>query len=665
MRIMGSILLLAPAVVCSVAALADPLPIEHFTRSDEFGTIKISPDGQYVAMTTGGPEGSAIAFIDLSGKSPLTGVRAYQWQEISDFHWVSDTRLVYSFGRRWSGVNAPRRTNQLFAINRDGSRHHQIYGWHWDPQPAIGKAIKLESTRGRFRLVNTLKGDAEHVLISMLPWRSSGWRWVSADPNGNPTVLRLDVFSGHQESLGVAPLRNATVLVDHDDQVRFGLGLNKEFKLAVVWKPEARGEWQEFSLPGFREEGLVPQRFSTDNRSVLLTGVREGETLAALYRLDLQTRAVEKVHAFEDADVSTLITDFADREIVGVSADADRPSYHWLRPDDRAAKLHQALQRAFPDQHVEVTSTSDDGSRAIVFVRSDIHPGTYYLFETKTMKAHFLRATRKWIDAKLMRPMQPVELTARDGLQLRGYLTKPTANGPHPLVVLPHDGPHGARDTWGFNWEVQLLASRGYAVLQVNYRGSAGFGMDFEAAGYRQWGAKMQDDLTDATRWAIEQDVTRADRICIFGAGYGAYAALMGAAREPDLYRCAIGYAGIYDLKLLSNSEYFYPRIDMTYVHKVLGNDRADLQARSPVRNAERIKTPVMLVHGKEDWRADFEQAERMKAALEKHNKQLEWVEIEREGPSVYDEKTRREVYERILDFLDQHLMAARPSSSP
>jgi hypothetical protein len=375
---MSRILLLATAVLCSAAALADPLPIEHFTRSDEFGTIKISPDGEYVAMTTGGPEGSAIAFIDLSGKSPLTGVRAHYWQEIADFNWVSNTRLVYTFGRRWSGVNAPRRTNQLFAINRDSSRHEQIYGYRWDdPEPPIGKLVKSELTRGRFRLVDTLKRDDEHILVSMLPWRSSGWRWVSADPNGNPKVLRLDVFSGHQESLGVAPLRNATVLVDHDDQVRFGLGLDKEFKLAVVWKPEARGEWQEFSLPGFREEGLVPQRFSADNRSVLLTGVREGETLAALYRLDLQTRAVEKVHAFESADVSALITDFADREIVGVRADADRPSYHWLRPDDRAAQLHQALQRAFRDQHVEVTSTSDDGSRAIVFVRSDIHPGTY------------------------------------------------------------------------------------------------------------------------------------------------------------------------------------------------------------------------------------------------------------------------------------------------
>jgi dipeptidyl aminopeptidase/acylaminoacyl peptidase len=172
----------------------------------------------------------------------------------------------------------------------------------------------------------------------------------------------------------------------------------------------------------------------------------------------------------------------------------------------------------------------------------------------------------------------------------------------------------------------------------------------------------MQDDLTDATRWAIEQKIATADRICIYGSSYGGFAALMGAAREPDLYRCAIGYAGVYDLELMFKSaDVPDSRSGLAYLRKVIGDDPADLRARSPTHNAERIKSPVMLIHGKADWRADFEQAERMKAALEKHGKQLEWIEIKREGHGVYDEETRREVYERILGFLDKHLMAAKP----
>jgi dipeptidyl aminopeptidase/acylaminoacyl peptidase len=292
-----------------------------------------------------------------------------------------------------------------------------------------------------------------------------------------------------------------------------------------------------------------------------------------------------------------------------------------------------------------------------VFVYSDKNPGDYYLFDTQQKKANFLRSTRSWIDIEQMRPMQPIDLVARDGLKLHGYLTQPADECPHPLVVLPHGGPHGVRDVWGFDWEVQLLASRGYAVLQINFRGSDGYGMDFEAAGYRQWGASMQDDLTDATRWAIEQGVTTAERICIYGASYGGYAAMMGAAREPRLYRCAIGYVGVYDLQLMYESgDIPDSRSGIAYLNRVLGDDQADLRARSPVHLASQIEVPVLLIHGKEDWRADYKQAKRMKAALDAQDKSVDWMALSREGHGVYDEETRREVYERILTFLDRHL---------
>jgi dipeptidyl aminopeptidase/acylaminoacyl peptidase len=295
-----------------------------------------------------------------------------------------------------------------------------------------------------------------------------------------------------------------------------------------------------------------------------------------------------------------------------------------------------------------------------VFVYSDTSPGDYYLFDTQTKKADFVRAARSWIQPQLMRPMLPIEVTARDGLKLHGYLTRPAGEGPHPLVVLPHGGPHGVRDVWGFDWEVQLLASRGYAELQVNFRGSEGYGMDFAAAGYGQWGASMQDDVTDATRWAIEQEIAHADRICIYGASYGGYTALMGAAREPKLYRCAIGYVGVYDLELMFKSgDIPDSRSGLAYLRKVLGEDSADLQARSPVNLADRIEVPVLLIHGKEDWRADYKQAKRMRSALESNTKPFEWMSLSREGHGVYDEETRREVYERILAFLDKHLSSA------
>jgi len=283
-----------------------------------------------------------------------------------------------------------------------------------------------------------------------------------------------------------------------------------------------------------------------------------------------------------------------------------------------------------------------------------------------TKRADFLRAGRIWIDPKQMRPKQPIALKARDGLELHGYVTRPAGDGPHPLVVMPHGGPHGIRDTWEFDPEVQLLANRGYAVLQLNFRGSAGYGIDFETAGYGEWGARMQDDLTDATRWAIEQKIAPADRICIFGISYGGFASLMGVAREPDLYRCAIGYAGVYDLELMWESgDIPDSRRGRDYLQRVLGTDVAKLRAQSPVYNAQHIKAPVLLIHGKSDWRADYEQAERMKAALVQHDKKIEWLALSREGHGAYDENTRRAVYERILQFLDANLRTTPAAAAP
>ena len=654
------------AIVClallSFSAVADtpppsgPLPIEAFTRWDEFGTIKISPDGEFIAISTGKRGRSVIAFIDLKNKKLLSGVRAPDPLEIYDFDWVSPTRLIYQIAERYPSSTRPVVTGELFAINRDGSAHQQIYGYRAG-EKQLGTRLKVrESTYADPEIVSLMRNDRDNIIITEQPWKQNGMYWAM-NWDAKPRITKLNVYSGDKHDLGSAPLRAASVLVDQADRVRFAVGLNDQFRLAVSWKPQPDAAWAEFELSGFREEGIEPQRFSGDNNTVLFTGVREGESLAALYSLDLQTRAVQKVHAFDGVEVTGVVADFADKETIGVRGYGDREQYHWLAPDDPAAKLHAALQRAFKDQNVWITSATDDGHLAIVFVSSDVNTGDYYLFDTKTMRADFLRATRVWIDPRQMRPRKPIELAARDGLKLHGYLTQPAGEGPHPLVVLPHGGPHGIRDYWEFDWEAQLLASRGYAVLQLNFRGSGGYGMEFQSAGYRQWGASMQDDLTDATRWAIDQKITEPNRICIFGGSYGGYAALMGAAREPDLYRCVVGYAGVYDLELmLSSADVPDSRSGRAYLSKALGDDLADLRARSPVNHAQHIKAPVLLVHGAKDWRADYEQATRMKDALEKHKKSFEWIPLSREGHGVYDEETRREVYERILAFLDKHL---------
>ena len=315
------------------------------------------------------------------------------------------------------------------------------------------------------------------------------------------------------------------------------------------------------------------------------------------------------------------------------------------------------LSAAFPDDSVRVTSTTADGKVALVSTYSDRDPGSFYLFDTQTNKASFLLSRRSWIDPAKMAVVKPVELKARDGVVMRGYLTLPPGKGERdlPLVVYPHGGPFGIYDTWGFDTEPQILAAAGYAVLQLNYRGSGNYGRSFHQSGAQQWGLTMQDDLTDATRWAIDQGIADRNRICMYGASYGAYASLMGVAKEPTLYKCAAGYVGVYDLVTLSATESRENKRMNTWTSEWLGSG-AGLAAVSPNRIAERIRVPVFLAAGGEDETAPIGHSEKMEAALKKNGVPVETLYYRTEGHGFYTIEHQREYYTRLLAFLSGSL---------
>jgi dipeptidyl aminopeptidase/acylaminoacyl peptidase len=292
-------------------------------------------------------------------------------------------------------------------------------------------------------------------------------------------------------------------------------------------------------------------------------------------------------------------------------------------------------------------------------VSSDRDPGSYYLLDRKSMKASLLFSTLETIDPDKMAPRRPVSFRARDGLELHGYLTMP-AHAPGtrvPLVLMPHGGPFGVYDDWFYHNDAQFLASRGYAVLQVNFRGSGGRGLDFKEAGYLEWGGKIQDDLVDGVRWAVTQGEVDGKRMCVYGASFGGYSALMLAAREPALFKCAVGYIGVYDLNLLAKPE--NNRLDdyrAAYLRKTMGADKAVLDKASPVRLAANITVPVLLVHGGKDKRAPVEHAEAMRAALVKAGHPPEWFLAPNEGHGFYDTKNVTEFYQRLETFLAKHI---------
>ncbi|MGH8027188.1 MAG: alpha/beta hydrolase family protein, partial [Pseudoxanthomonas sp.] len=297
----------------------------------------------------------------------------------------------------------------------------------------------------------------------------------------------------------------------------------------------------------------------------------------------------------------------------------------------------------------------------VVRTWSDTSPGDYYLYDTEDRRADLIFSQRSWFDSERMAPLRAIELKARDGLTLRGYLTVPKGAEAKnlPMVVVPHGGPYGVFDEWGFDDEAQMLSQAGYAVLRINFRGSGNHGRRFLNAGAREWGLKMQDDVTDATRWAIEQKIADPGRICIYGASYGGYAALAGVSKEPDLYRCAVGYVGVYDLTMMHRVESRESTSMRNWTADWLGQ-RDSLAAVSPTNTAARIKAPVFLAAGGEDETAPIAHSKRMAKALKASGVAVETLYFDTEGHGFYTEPHRREFYTKLLDFLSRNIGGAK-----
>jgi dipeptidyl aminopeptidase/acylaminoacyl peptidase len=307
----------------------------------------------------------------------------------------------------------------------------------------------------------------------------------------------------------------------------------------------------------------------------------------------------------------------------------------------------------------DITSTSADEKTLVIRSHSDRDPGTYYVLDLQQGRMVPLGRAMRGLDPQAMRPMEPISFQARDGLTIHGYLTRPAdaGQGPAPLVINPHGGPYTIRDSWGFNPEVQLLANRGYAVLQVNYRGSGGYGVKFLQAGYHEWGGKMQDDLTDAVKWAIAQGITTADRVAIYGASYGGYAALAGLTFTPELYRCGINYVGVSDLgaQIADYKISFSPYYQL-FASQQVGDDRAYLHDRSPVNFVQNIRAPLLNAYGYNDARVDIRQWKLLEPALKKYGKTYEIIINDKEGHGFQNEAARLDFYHRLEAFLARHL---------
>ena len=653
--------LLVPAL-CLLPALqarADTPPsIEDFVKHATYKGVKISPTGEYLAIGVEHGDQDVLTVLRTSDLKVLKVNHLPDKKSVGSFHWVSPDRLMFNAIKKMGGFAQPFSTGEWFAVNADGSQ----------PRPLIFYGTRDATSRGkdvgsrRFSLLDTLKDDDGNVMMQATTRRSI--------EGGGTEVVKLDVLTGRLNTLARAPKENCRIALNADKEPKFAIcssSKNDDGEFEEMSELYRRDGMTWTLVNASKSEGKHLWIVRTTNDGTVYALQSDNKGPAAIGTLDTATGEFKQLFQDKVADISDYIWSTDESTLIGVVTEAGAPQVHIINEEHPDAELYLSLADAFPGQMVDFSSFTQDGKQVVVSVYSDSNPGELYLFDRTTGKARFLMQNRDWLDSKKMASVKPFSFQARDGQQLYGYLTIPHgSDGKNlPMIVHPHGGPIGPRDNWTFNPGTQLLASRGYAVLQVNFRGSGGYGKAFEDAGHGQWGQGIQNDIIDATQWAIDQGHADKDRICIFGGSFGGYSSLMAPIRAPGLFQCAFGYVGVYDIDMMfKKGDIPQSASGQRFLRRTHGSDVGEWARNSPARRADEVKIPVYLAAGARDERTPPEQTELLNKALIAAGNPPEGMIIQSgEMHGFYDVKNNANLYTQMLDFFDRHTATDKPET--
>jgi dipeptidyl aminopeptidase/acylaminoacyl peptidase len=658
------ILALGLAALCVSARAADLVPIEDFARPNLYDDARLAPDGKTCAFTRQIEGRDALFFADVA-TAKVQGYNLGQAdiipadREVAWYRWLGPKRVLVGVGLQWW-----HRIEGTAAYDSDGRNGKSIGG-------AVGYG---RGDRINFRPLHAYQAiysfnDDKHVL--MLDQRD----YSGSEECLYPHVIDVNTEDGSYEQVVKNPGNVIGWLPDRKGVIRIGIE-HVWGKDSLIWRTDANSPWCPLTgLSKSLGSEPMPLGFSSDGKGVYLAAYNK-ERFRALYLCDLSTGEIgEPLLELPGYDVEFDFSSYragpiwsdCKQAIVGFRYVGEGPRVRWF--DEQYARAMEVVDQALPGMVNLPVSIANQDRSILVYSFSDCNPGAYYLFTPEDGKLKGLFRTQPWIKPEQMADMNPIMYKARDGLEIHGYLTIPLGQKPQnlPVVVMPHGGPW-VRDVWGYDPLVQMLANRGYAVLQMNYRGSPGYGEDFAGKGRYEIGGKIQEDIEDATRWAIEKKVADPKRIAIVGASYGGYSALFALGRSQGLYRCGISIAGVSDwytlYKKFDNPE---DKLAREYWVREIGDPEKDeqkLKAISPVYFASNITAPVLIIQGKDDEVVPSKQAKKMISELEKAGRKPEKLFISNEGHGFTREKSRVAEYKAIEAFLAKHLGPGATSSA-
>lgn len=606
----------------SMTAEIPLIPMKDFFRNAEKASFTLSPNGEYLAFTMPW-ESRMNVHVQKIGSTEISRLTSAKERDIAGYFWKSNSRIIYIQDKGGD------ENFHLYAVDIDGSNPKDLTPFD----------------KVTVQVIDDLKENEKEMIIAM--------------NKNNPQlfdVYRINVTTGEMEMIAENPGNITGWITDHEGKLRIA-NTTDGVNTSVLYRKTETDEWQLVVTTSFKET-LAPAMFTYDNKFVYMYS-NIGRDKLALIKYDIENKKeLELIFEHPEVDISNLMSSDKRKIITGVAFVTDKRDYHFF--DDVRNNLQQELEERLPGYEVVVSNMSKNEDKVLVRTYSDKSRGAYYFYDLSTKEFLKLADVSPWLNEEDMADMKPVSFKARDGRVIHGYLTLPKDVEAKniPVVVNPHGGPW-YRDVWGFNPEIQFLANRGYAVLQINFRGSTGYGREFWEISFKQWGRTMQDDITDGVNWLIEQGIADAERVGIYGGSYGGYATLAGLAFTPDLYACGVDYVGVSNLFTFMNSipPYWKPYLEMLY--EMVGDPEKDkelLEQTSPVFHVDNIKAPLLIAQGANDPRVAKSESDQMVEALKKKGIDVPYIVKDNEGHGFHNEENRFEFYKAMEDFLGRHL---------
>ncbi len=602
---------------------APKIPLQHFFKNPEKTGFKISPNGAYISYLA--PyENRLNIFVQKVGDDKAKCITRETDRSIAGYFWANDNCLLYAKDNKGD------ENFHLFSVDIEGKEVKDL-----TPFPDA-----------KVMIVDELEDNETELLIQL--------------NKRNPQIFdvyRLNIETGEMIMVAENPGNISAWHTDHEGKIRAATATDG-VNASILYRENEGQPFKVICTTNFKES-LSPIMFTFDNQYVYaVSNIGRDKSAIVIYDI-VNNKEIKEVFSHPDVDVGGIIHSRKRKVLTGVHYTTHKIELSFF--DEISQKRYERLVELL-GKELEIFIASSNKNEDIFLVRTinDRSMGSYYLYDSKTDTLTKLTDVSPWLNQSELAEMKPITYEARDGLKIQGYLTLPKGVEAKnlPVVVNPHGGPW-ARDTWMFNPEVQFLANRGYAVLQMNFRGSTGYGRKFWECSFKQWGRAMQDDITDGVQWLIKQGIADPERIAIYGGSYGGYATLAGVTFTPDLYACAIDYVGVSNLFTFLDSipPYWKPYIEMMY--EMVGHPEKDkelLEASSPVFHVDQIKAPLFVAQGAMDPRVKKSESDQIVAALQKRDVAVQYLVKDNEGHGFHNQENKFEFYQAMEDFLDRHL---------